>query len=640
MAADASFADFVDFVLRTDEVLHDDQDPDQDVDVPRRRCRDRLNPLEHFNDWEFLVRYRFTKSTVVSLLQCLPLEANESSRGLPLCPMLQLLVALRFYGAGTFQVVTGDLVNVSQPTVCRVIERVSRVLAETLFPRLVDFPEGDCDEVMRDFYNIGKFPSVTGCIDCTQVKIKGPGGPNGEVFRNRKGFFSLNVQVSFHRFPKLEEVYRKWIIAIKRDEGTSFKVSKATKVCSRHFVESDFVWNVANGHRLLYEHAVPSVFSFKKPQVVRKPPKQRTSTVPQATQPEADLLQPEADLQQSEDTTTAPELPDEDPGASPVPMEPPVCMCSSEPELELRRVAERKLHSEIELLRNELKETKAEVYRLKAEVQRALANCKVLEEKNVPFSVEKFQESDEDIQFYTGLPNYGTFIAFLELIDAGENVSTVSKLFSAWMSFLYLHLTNLALWLPRETIDGTMPPAFREKYPTTRVILDATEIRCEVTSSFVTQSGTYSYYKSTNTFKGLVGISPNGLVTFVSELFMGSVSDKETVIQSGLFEMPFDKGDSVMADKGFKIADLLQKLGVALNIPPFLNRGKFSTEEVVETQDIAALRIHVERRIQRIKSFQIFDRPIPISLAPLANQIWTVCTVLTNMQSPLIRDSE
>ncbi|KAG0433046.1 hypothetical protein HPB47_020281 [Ixodes persulcatus] len=69
MAADASFADFVDFLLRTDEVLHDGRDPDQAVDVPRRRCRDRLNPLEHFNDWEFLVRYHFTKSTVVSLLQ-------------------------------------------------------------------------------------------------------------------------------------------------------------------------------------------------------------------------------------------------------------------------------------------------------------------------------------------------------------------------------------------------------------------------------------------------------------------------------------------------------------------------------------------------------------------------------------------
>ncbi|KAG0432420.1 hypothetical protein HPB47_020858 [Ixodes persulcatus] len=184
VAADASFADFVDFLLRTDEFLHDCRDSDQAVDMPRRRCRDRLNLLEHFNHWEFL---------------CLPLETSESSSGLPLSPMLQLLVALRFYGAGTFHVVTGDLVNVSQPTVCRVIERVSRVLADTLFPRLVDFPEGDCNEYMRDFYKIGKFPSVTGCIDCTHVKIKGPGGPNGEVYRNRKGFFSLNVQYKAER---------------------------------------------------------------------------------------------------------------------------------------------------------------------------------------------------------------------------------------------------------------------------------------------------------------------------------------------------------------------------------------------------------------------------------------------------------
>ncbi|CAN7945796.1 unnamed protein product [Ixodes hexagonus] len=47
---------------------------------------------------------------------------------------------------------------------------------------------------MREFYEIGSFPGVSGCIDCTHVKIKGPGGPDGEVYRNRKGFFSINVQ--------------------------------------------------------------------------------------------------------------------------------------------------------------------------------------------------------------------------------------------------------------------------------------------------------------------------------------------------------------------------------------------------------------------------------------------------------------
>ncbi|CAN8007123.1 unnamed protein product, partial [Ixodes pacificus] len=153
-------------------------------------ARDRLNPLEHFNDREFLMRYRFGKTTVVSLLESLPLEASD----LPLSPMLQLLMALRFYGDGTFQLATGNLVNVSQATVCRVIERVSRVLAASLFPRLVQFPESaaDFDRRMLEFYEIGNFPGVSGCIDCTHVKIKGPGGPNGEVFRNPKGFFSIN----------------------------------------------------------------------------------------------------------------------------------------------------------------------------------------------------------------------------------------------------------------------------------------------------------------------------------------------------------------------------------------------------------------------------------------------------------------
>ncbi|KAM7290344.1 putative nuclease HARBI1 [Ixodes scapularis] len=196
MAADRSFCDFVDFVLRAEEILYDHQD--ESVPVPRRRLRDRLNPLEVFNDREFLARYRFTKATVASLLESLSLEECASNRGLPVPPMLQLLIALRFYGAGTFQVVTGDLVAVSQPTVCRVVERVSRLIAGTLFRRLVKFPSTatDFDRVMLEFYALKKFPGVTGCIDCTHVRIKGPGGPDGEVYRNRKGYFSINVQVS------------------------------------------------------------------------------------------------------------------------------------------------------------------------------------------------------------------------------------------------------------------------------------------------------------------------------------------------------------------------------------------------------------------------------------------------------------
>lgn len=204
---------------------------------------------------------------------------------------------------------------------------------------------------------------------------------------------------------------------------------------------------------------------------------------------------------------------------------------------------------------------------------------------------------------------------------------------------LYLELARLPLWLPRTVIEKAMPRAFK-KHPTTRVIIDATEVKCEVASSFVTQSGTYSTYKSANTFKGLVGIAPDGVLTFASELFMGSTSDRECVIKSGFLELPFDTGDSVMADKGFKIADLLERKNVASNIPPFLTKEQFSQAEVKETQDIASLRIHVERRIQRIKTYHIFDRCIPISLAPLANQIWTSVAILSNLQTVIIKGLE
>lgn len=152
-----------------------------------------------------------------------------------------------------------------------------------------------------------------------------------------------------------------------------------------------------------------------------------------------------------------------------------------------------------------------------------------------------------------------------------------------------------------------MPLAF-VKYPSTRVLLDGTEIRCEVPSSFVTQSSLYSHYKSTHTFKGLVEVSPHGYVTVVSELFTGCTSDRECVIRSGFLELEFDEGDSIMADKGFRIEDLAGEIGVKVNIPPFLRRDQFTAEE---TPDIAALRIHVERRIQRISAFIDLITPFP-----------------------------
>nr|CAD7617012.1 unnamed protein product [Timema genevievae] len=49
---------------------------------------------------------------------------------------------------------------------------------------------------MRWFHGVGGFPGVVGCVDGTHIPIKNPGGPNGEIYRNRHGNFSMNVQLT------------------------------------------------------------------------------------------------------------------------------------------------------------------------------------------------------------------------------------------------------------------------------------------------------------------------------------------------------------------------------------------------------------------------------------------------------------
>ena len=63
-------------------------------------------------------------------------------------------------------------------------------------------------------------------------------------------------------------------------------------------------------------------------------------------------------------------------------------------------------------------------------------------------------------------------------------------------------------------------------------------------------------------------------------------------------------GDALMANKGFQIQDILP-LGVDLNIPPFLGSdAQMSAEDVVRTQQMTSLRIHVERAITRSTTSQ------------------------------------
>ena len=71
----------------------------------------------------------------------------------------------------------------------------------------------NADEIyveVQKFYNVARFPSCMGAIDCTHIKIKNPGGANAELYRNRKGYFSFNVQVVCNADLKIMNIVSRW----------------------------------------------------------------------------------------------------------------------------------------------------------------------------------------------------------------------------------------------------------------------------------------------------------------------------------------------------------------------------------------------------------------------------------------------
>ncbi|RZC40170.1 DDE Tnp 4 domain containing protein [Asbolus verrucosus] len=99
----------------------------------------------------------------------------------------QILVPLRFYATGAFQKLVGDHIKIHNSTVCRIIRNVIIGRQHIQMPKT----EAEITEVKARFYNLH---GVVGAPDCTHVKIQSPGGPNVKFYRNRKGYFSLNVQ--------------------------------------------------------------------------------------------------------------------------------------------------------------------------------------------------------------------------------------------------------------------------------------------------------------------------------------------------------------------------------------------------------------------------------------------------------------
>ncbi|KAH7947547.1 hypothetical protein HPB52_013087 [Rhipicephalus sanguineus] len=109
-------------------------------------------------------------------------------------------------------------------------------------------------------------------LSCTQRGFRDEDGSKVSRSALARGFVYNRCAADAYLFLQDTDWRKRWIIAIKRDEGPFFTVTKFTKVCSRHFTEANYLPNVAGNRRFLKQDAVPSIFAFSAP---RPPPRKK-----------------------------------------------------------------------------------------------------------------------------------------------------------------------------------------------------------------------------------------------------------------------------------------------------------------------------------------------------------------------------
>lgn len=150
----------------------------------------------------------------------------------------------------------------------------------------------------------------------------------------------------------------------------------------------------------------------------------------------------------------------------------------------------------------------------------------------------------------------------------------------------------------------------------------------------------YSNYKGTRTVKFLIGITPAGLISFVSKAYSGKASDKQIFNDENVLSLLEPFMDELIVDKGFNIQQECLDNGIRLHIPPFLRAAQHTEKDAVLNESIAKARIHVERAIQRIKLFGIFQSAIDASVLGLIDHIMKVVCAIVNLAAPILKDDK
>ena len=249
-------------------------------------------------------------------------------------------------------------------------------------------------------------------------------------------------KVSYFQFPREKIVKKKWIQAIRRDEGKDFKISDSTKVCSRHFRNEDLKKTLA-GKICLKPGAIPSIFSWIRTSPrKRKPPTERNVCEPVASIAAVSRSNASAESVVEFDLEEKVEV--------------SIGLTTSVVENQNIILPEKECYDLTETITNKnkrIEELEQEINDIKLRLENAQRQITNLTKKQ--FVLENLKAKKNTAAFYTGFNNWDAFEAVYNYRDPGErggNIISKNRLAfnklvgTMWWSLSAMDFPEFKIW--------------------------------------------------------------------------------------------------------------------------------------------------------------------------------------------------
>ncbi|XP_073701821.1 uncharacterized protein [Garra rufa] len=467
--------------------------------------------------------------------------------------------------------------------------------------------------------------------------------------RNRR---TPGTTLSFYRFPRDPERKQRWIAAVNRE---GWVPNEGSRLCSTHFISGKQVKNPRS------PDYVPSVFTSAPLSPSMKEASACEMYDKQEAQVEAAnallFLQGQGRFLEAHGQTRSQEEP-ESVSSSPSSCDEEDIKTEDDVEEEMSLTSVNQMGSPVKNIPPDYESSLEALKKENVELRESLEKMSLTE--------ASFKNDPEKVRFYTGLPNYFVFETVMLLLVPhmkgdknaklskfqqllltlmrlrldlknqdlayrfGVKVATVTRTVHRIINIMFTTLVPTAVfWPSRVELRKNLPAALLCTYPDCAVIVDCFRVSLEKALNVdVNQEVASTALTTVNELKYVIGVAPQGVVTFVSRGSPGHVSDKNLVESSGLL-FKLLPGDVVLAEHDFDIEGLVEARKAELKITSRCCQSEQVGEDfslVGTLSDKVSVHRHVGKVIDMVKRrYSMLTGPVesPFTLVDRTSNVST-----------------